>query len=127
MTQLVWGDYSSSPPSEEIWVPSVDSSELKKVWNIGQDTLANASGRERVDITRRDYPGVSSAAWFRAAILQAAKHLGLLPPELPKVHDAVFNVAARIPMKHRTKASARFPLDLDEFMNEIESELRRLG
>jgi hypothetical protein len=56
-----------------------------------------------------------------------AKLLGLFPPELPKVHDAVFNAAARIPMKQRMEPSEQFPLDLQELMNEIESELRGLG
>jgi hypothetical protein len=30
-------------------------------------------------------------------------------------------------MKQRTEPSERFPLDIQELVNEIESELRRLG
>jgi hypothetical protein len=100
MTHLGWSDVSPSPPSEDEWVPSVNPSELKNPWEIGRNALANASG-ERINITRGDYPGVSSATWFRAAILHVmSQHFGLLRSALPvAVKDVVSRIVSEMPMK----------------------------
>jgi hypothetical protein len=38
-----------------------------------------------------------------------------------KVHEAVFNVAARIPVKKQMEPGDQFPFDLQELVKEIES------
>jgi hypothetical protein len=131
MSQLVW--HASSAISLDESVASVDPYDLKSVWELGRATLRLAKA-ERVEIDRDLCTKVCSpeanisAVMFRAAILNIlAERVGLLPPELPKVHEAVFNVAARIPVKKQMEPGDQFPFDLQELVKEIESELRRLG
>ena len=77
-------------------------------------------------------PGANvTAVWYRASMLgMLAQTIGMLAPELPaEVREAVFNVAASFPFKFMKPGDVHegLPLDVQEFVKQLEEELRRLG
>jgi hypothetical protein len=118
-------------------VPSVDSSDLKKVWTITQDILARDGANRGVAIGQSAYttacsPGSNPAAlWYRVSMLKLlADQLAQLPPEMPsEVMDTIFDVASTFPMK-RMQVGVEYdqpPMDIQEFTRQIENELRKRG
>ena len=67
------------------------------------------------------------AVWYRVNILQMlAKSLDLLPANLPAhAEDAVFNLAAKFPLK-RGEVGVVYnglPLDVEGFLNQLSRDL----
>ena len=71
------------------------------------------------------------ALWYRASMLGLlAQRTWLMAPALPdEAKDAVFNLAARFPINFLVPGVEYqgFPVDVQEFMKQVEDEVRRLG
>ena len=121
----LWGD----DPTGQGLVAAVDPADLKKVWDMGQETIAKHGPNPRIAMGHAlCSPGANvMAVWHRASILGLlAEHASLFPPQLPsEVKDVVFNVAAKFPMKRGVYQG--LPLNLQQFVQEIENEVRGLG
>jgi hypothetical protein len=121
------------PLWEDGLVPPADPSDLKSVWQKGQELRA-LQGSEP-GVTSYDLRGNSNcspgadvtAVWYRASMLGLlAERVGLLPPEMPSsVRDVVLNVAAKFPMK-RMELGVQYqglPMDVEGFVKQIEHDL----
>ena len=118
-------------------VPPVDPSDIKNVWAMGCEHAKNGPNEQRAIgpniYARVCVPGANVfAVWHRVAMLNlVAEHAALLKlAELPDdVRDAVFNVAAKCPLKQWKPGEVHegLPADVQEFAQQIQNEVRRLG
>ena len=114
----------------------VEPSDLKNVWKIAEE-IQEQHPKEHTSIDVRSFEAVCSpganvmAVWYRASMLgMLAQSTGFLAPELPDdTKDVVFKVAARFPIKFMEPGVAYqgLPLDVQEFVKQVEDELQRLG
>jgi hypothetical protein len=131
---IVW---SSSSVSEDGLVSPVDPSDMKAVlrmgreWPMGRERhIAQAVGSTGRGPVAAAFGSVCSpdadvtAAWYRVVMLGMCDEAGLLSAHKHsgEFTDAVFQVAARFPMK-RMEADATYdgpPFDTEEFVKQIE-------
>lgn len=123
--------------SKDGLIVSVDPSDLKNVWKMGEEMQGQRDSNEHFAIDPRMFATVCSpganrmALWYRASILGLiAQQTGLLAPELSNdAKDIVFNVAAKFPMKRLEPGVVYegLPLDVQAFGKQIEEELRQRG
>jgi len=135
-TEAALNMFASNVSSNGEIVP-VEPSDLKSVWKIVEEIREHSGSNEHSAIDVRTYAEVCSpganvmAVWYRASMFGVlVQSAGLLAPELPDdATDVVFNVAARFPIKFMKPGvvSQGLPLDAEEFMKQVEDELRRLG
>ena len=134
-TEAALNQFSSTVSNNGLIVP-VAPADLKNVWNKRLETLAQYPN-EQMAIDPRMFASVCSpganlmAIWYRASMLGLlAQRTGLLAPELPdEAKDVVFNFAARFPIKFMQLGVVYdgLPVDVQDFMKQVEDELRRLG
>jgi hypothetical protein len=118
-------------PGED--VPTVDVANLKSVWSFYRDVEARNPGGGvgvAVELTRGACSAGSDirAIWYRSALLQM---LEMFPGELlarwkrsGRFDEAVFRVAATIPMKWMEGGvpQSHLPFDLGAFMRELQKD-----
>jgi hypothetical protein len=129
--RLFWGD---NPAPEDGLVPSVSAVDLKAVWKMWRDMPTPMSGQQ-VAVDRSIYQSVCSlnanvpAVQYRASMLLLSQ-LDELPDavqqpivELP---DAVFELAAKFPMKRMAVGVPQrgLPFDVEEFAKQVEEAVR---
>jgi hypothetical protein len=115
-------------------VAMVDPSDLRRVWIICHSQKAQTPNRQ-VAIGFGAFERVCSsgsdvrATWYRAALLEMlCGSIGLLPPWLNinngELHDAVFRVAAKFPIKKLQVGTPNQgpPLDVQTFLKQIEEQ-----
>ena len=117
-------------------IAPVDPSDLENVWKVAQEIL-KLHRKHGVIVGPKVYANVCSpganvmAVWSRASILLfLGEQVGLFRPKLPgEVRKVIFNVFAKFPIKQLEPGVVHkgFPLDVQEFMKQVEDELRRLG
>jgi hypothetical protein len=115
----------------------VEPSDLKSVWKMTEERRNRSDRNEHTATDVQVFAQVCSpganvmAVWYRASMLgMLVQSAGLLAPELPhEAKDAVFNVAARFPIKFMVPGVVHegLPMDVQEFMKQVEDELGRLG
>lgn len=123
--------------SKDGLIVSVEPSDLKNVWKMGEELREQHGLKEHGSIDPKIFAAVCSpganvmALWYRASMLGViVQQTGLLAPELPDdARDVVFNVAARFPIKQMEPGIVYdgLPLDVQAFVEQIEDELRQLG
>lgn len=126
----------ASNVSRDGLIVSVEPSDLKNVWKMGEEIQQQRGSKEHIAIDPRMFATVCSpganvmALWHRASILSLiAQQTGLLTPELPDdARDVVFNVVAKFPIKLMQPGVVYdgLPLDVRAFVKQIEDELRQL-
>src|SRR5262249_48099216 len=131
---MVW---SSSSVSEDGLVPPVDPSDMKALlrtgreWPMGRERhMAQAVGSTGRGVVAAAFGSVCSpdadvtAVWYRVVMLGMCDEAGLLSAHKhdSEFTDAVFQVAAKFPMK-RIEADATYqgpPFDTEEFLKQVE-------
>ena len=114
-------------------VPTVEMGDLKAAWNIYKDVESRHPGKQvAVGINVIEHAcGASAdvrAVVYRCGMLQLLERLlgDLLTPwkENGQLDDAVFRLAARIPMKWIGVGipQSGLPFDVDSFINELRLE-----
>ena len=114
-------------------VPAVGMKDLRSVWNIYKDIESRRSGEQvGVDISVIEHACSATAdvraVTYRCGMLQILERLpgDLLAPwkESGQLVDAVFSVAARIPMNWIGIGipQSRLPFDVDSFLDELRLE-----
>jgi hypothetical protein len=113
----------------------IDPADLKNVWKLGRE-MQEEHPKEHTAIDLRVLETVCSpganvmAVWYRASMLGLlAELVGLFPPEMPEdAKNVIFKIFAQFPIKLMGPGvSQGFPLDVQEFMKQVEDELRGLG
>ena len=128
--------FASNVSNNDVIVP-VEPSDLKSVWKMAEEIREHSDPKKHTAVDARSFEAVCSpganvmAVWYRASMLgMLAQSTGLLAPESPdEAKDIVFNVAARFPIKFMQPGvvSQGLPLDVEEFVKQVEDELHRLG
>jgi hypothetical protein len=114
-------------------VPAVDPIDLKAVWGIHEEIRRqHPGGQVGVGISVMEHacsPGADiSAVTYRSGMLGLLLTVpgDLLAPwrQGEQLNDAVFRVAARIPMEWMETGAPRqgFPFDVDAFLREVRDE-----
>lgn len=116
-------------------VPTVEAADLESVWNTYRDIQAQHPGkRVSVDVTVLEHvcrQGADiGAITYRSAMLRMLEMCGgdLLAPwrNHEHLHEDVFKVAARIPMKWVEVGVQQqdLPFDVELFLQELQKESR---
>jgi hypothetical protein len=113
-------------------VPSVDAADLKSVWAMQNELQASVPGKQ-IEIGGEFYKracreGADVRSVFtRVSQLHVLKMLGMLAPWIDGevVDDAVFKVAATIPMTRMQPGIVYdgLPFDLQEFLNQVAKQI----
>jgi hypothetical protein len=113
-------------------VPSVDVADLKSVWAM-QNGIQASVGRKQVSIGAESYKRACGAGadvrslFTRVSQLRVLQMLGMLAPwtQGEVVDDAVFKVAATIPMTRMQPGIVYdgLPFDLQEFLNQVAKQV----
>lgn len=114
-------------------VPTVEMGHLKAAWNICKDVESRHPGKQvAVGISVIEHACSAGAdvraVGYRCGMLQALERLlgDLLAPwkENGQLDDAVFRVAARVPMKWMGVGIPQLglPFDVDSFIDELRLE-----
>jgi len=124
-----WGSASPSGGS----VPPVEPADLRSVWTMQSDAQAQNPGKQigiSADVYQRACgPEADVRAVFaRASLLGLLEIGGMLSPWLNDgvPDDAVFHVAATIPM-NRMQIGVVYnkpPFDVDEFIKQVEERIQ---
>jgi hypothetical protein len=120
-----WGSDSPSGGS----VPPVDPADIRSVWTMQSEIQARNPGQQ-IGISADAYqracgPGADIRAVFeRVSLLGLLQIAGMLSPLLGNgvPDDAVFDVAATIPMSRMQRGVVynKPPFDVDEFIKQVE-------
>jgi hypothetical protein len=124
-----WGSGSPSGGS----VPPVDPADLRSVWAMQSEIQARNPGQQ-IGISADAYqracgPGADIRAVFeRVSLLGLLQIAGMLSPLLGNgvPDDAVFDVAATIPMSRMQRGVVynKPPFDVDEFIKQVEKRIQ---
>ena len=105
-------------------IPVVSPGDLRSVWKMMRDTPDQQVSFDRDVYASKCSPGANiNAVWSRASMLELLNRAGLLSSRLHngEFDDAVFNVAAKFPMKRMKIGVVHngLPFDVKEFVKQI--------
>jgi len=111
-------------------VPSVDMTDLKSAWDICREKWRQARGTVAVGTSLIELacsPGADiRAVTYRCAMLQMLENVrgDLLAPwkQSGQFQEAVFGVAAKIPMNWIGEGLSQLPFDVDAFLEEVRKQ-----
>jgi len=124
-----WGSENQDSGS----VPPVDPADLRSVWTMQREVQASNPGQQigiSADVYKRACGPAADvrAVYVRVSQLWMLQEVGVLAPWLRDgvPDDAVFHVAATIPM-NRMQIGVVYeqpPFDVDEFMKQVEERIQ---